>query len=210
MRRGADRDGALLRFLRDPRADHRARRDARESPIGPAQAARHAAGRRAASSHARLVPRKLASGSARASVLEQLRPAADARRSPCEREPLRGHGREPERRNPGRRAPRLRRLRPRSGSRAEPGRSLPRRGLPAAAVSARARLRPAPYAAPPPPAAPYASPFAPGTRVLVQWADGNRYPGTVHHVAPGAAHFLILFPDGQQRWVEPQYLTPAR
>jgi hypothetical protein len=43
--------------------------------------------------------------------------------------------------------------------------------------------------------------------VLVQWADGNRYPGFVQQVAPG--YCLIVFPDGQQRWVEPQYLTLA-
>jgi hypothetical protein len=40
------------------------------------------------------------------------------------------------------------------------------------------------------------------------WADGNRYPGVVQQVA--AAQCLIAFPDGQQRWVEPQYLTLAR
>jgi hypothetical protein len=63
------------------------------------------------------------------------------------------------------------------------------------------------YAPPPPP---YGSPFVPGARVLVQWADGNRYPGTVQHVAPGGAQCFIVFPDGQQRWVEIQYLALAR
>jgi hypothetical protein len=60
-----------------------------------------------------------------------------------------------------------------------------------------------PYAPPP-----YGPPFVAGGRVLVLWADGNRYPGIVHQVAPGQC--LIVFPDGQQRWVEFQYLTPAR
>jgi hypothetical protein len=62
-----------------------------------------------------------------------------------------------------------------------------------------------PYAPPP---AGYAAPFVAGGRVLVLWADGNRYPGVVQQVAPGQC--LIVFPDGQQRWVEFQYLTPAR
>jgi hypothetical protein len=47
-----------------------------------------------------------------------------------------------------------------------------------------------------------------GGRVLVLWADGNRYPGMVHQVAQGQC--LVVFPDGQQRWVEFQYLTPVR
>jgi hypothetical protein len=62
-----------------------------------------------------------------------------------------------------------------------------------------------PYAPPP---GGYAPPFAAGGRVLVLWADGNRYPGVVQQVAPGQC--LVVFPDGQQRWVEFQYLTPAR
>ncbi|MGO8997938.1 MAG: zinc-ribbon domain-containing protein [Polyangiaceae bacterium] len=64
----------------------------------------------------------------------------------------------------------------------------------------------APYA--PQAGAPYAPAFVAGARVLVQWADGNRYPGIVQQVAP--AQCLIVFPDGQQRWVEYQYLTLAR
>jgi hypothetical protein len=41
--------------------------------------------------------------------------------------------------------------------------------------------------------------------VLVQWADGNRYPGTV---AQAAGHqVLVVFPDGQQRWVDAQYVS---
>ena len=61
------------------------------------------------------------------------------------------------------------------------------------------------------PAAPnYGPAFVAGARVLVQWADGNRYPGIVHQIAPGGAHCLIVFPDGQQRWVELQYLALVR
>jgi hypothetical protein len=66
---------------------------------------------------------------------------------------------------------------------------------------------PNPYAQPgygapqaPPPAA-----FGPGARVYVQWADGNRYPATV--VQSAGAQCLVSFPDGQQRWVEAQYLS---
>jgi hypothetical protein len=39
----------------------------------------------------------------------------------------------------------------------------------------------------------------------VQWADGNRYPGTVQQAGNGQC--LVVFPDGQQRWVENQYLS---
>jgi hypothetical protein len=74
---------------------------------------------------------------------------------------------------------------------------------------------PAAYGAPPPPqpqpppASPYGPPgsFAIGARVLVLWADGNRYPGVVHQIAPGQS--LVVFPDGQQRWVANQYLSSA-
>jgi hypothetical protein len=63
--------------------------------------------------------------------------------------------------------------------------------------------------APPPAQAPWgqASPaaFGVGARVLVQWADGNRYPATVTQSAPGQC--LVTFPDGRQQWVETQYLS---
>jgi hypothetical protein len=67
------------------------------------------------------------------------------------------------------------------------------------------------YAGAPPPyqGSPYAPPgvFPIGARVLVQWADGNRYPGVVQQIAPGQS--LVGFHDGQQRWVENRYLTSA-
>jgi hypothetical protein len=49
--------------------------------------------------------------------------------------------------------------------------------------------------------------FGPGARVYVLWADGNRYPATVMHAA--GTQCLVAFPDGQQRWVDAQYLTPG-
>jgi hypothetical protein len=67
-----------------------------------------------------------------------------------------------------------------------------------------------PGAPPPPyPGSPYAPPgaFPVGARVLVQWADGNRYPGVVQQIAPGQS--LVGFHDGQQRWVENVYLSSA-
>lgn len=49
-------------------------------------------------------------------------------------------------------------------------------------------------------------PFSVGTRVLVMWADGNRYPGAVTQTS--GLYSLIVFQDGQTRWVEAQYLSP--
>ena len=78
--------------------------------------------------------------------------------------------------------------------------------------------QPPQYGAAPAPqygAAPGASPFAPqpqatpqfgpGARVLVQWADGNRYPAMVQQSA--GAQCLVVFPNGQQQWVDAQYLS---
>lgn len=75
---------------------------------------------------------------------------------------------------------------------------------------------PAPYAQPRTPSAPpgptqYAAPlpqathaFAPGTMVLVYWADGNRYPGTVLQVGPH--HVFVAFPNGVQQWIDARYV----
>ena len=46
-----------------------------------------------------------------------------------------------------------------------------------------------------------------GRKVLVQWSDGNRYPGTIMGVADGQSQ--IVFPDGRNMWVPNQYLTPT-
>lgn len=61
-----------------------------------------------------------------------------------------------------------------------------------------------------PGAQPYGAPpaaFGPGARVYVRWADGNRYPATVMQAA--GAQCLVAFQDGQQRWVDAQYLSPG-
>jgi hypothetical protein len=56
--------------------------------------------------------------------------------------------------------------------------------------------------APPPPAG-----FAPGTRVMVTWSNGQRYPATVWQVSQGRC--LVAFPDGQQHWVDVSFLAPG-
>ncbi len=45
----------------------------------------------------------------------------------------------------------------------------------------------------------------PGTVVLVHWADGKRYPGTVLQGAGNAV--LVAFPSGQQQWVDARYVS---
>jgi hypothetical protein len=47
--------------------------------------------------------------------------------------------------------------------------------------------------------------FGAGARVMVQWADGNRYPGVVQ--SQNGVHYLVAFPDGRTQWVEAQYLS---
>ena len=46
-----------------------------------------------------------------------------------------------------------------------------------------------------------------GRQVLVQWADGNRYPGTIMQL--GGHQAQVVMQDGRPIWVETQYLTPA-
>lgn len=67
----------------------------------------------------------------------------------------------------------------------------------------------APSYAYPPHGAGYAFGFtcAPGARVHVTWSNGQRYPGTIHQVV--GAQCLVVFPDGQQHWVDMQYVAPA-
>lgn len=48
-------------------------------------------------------------------------------------------------------------------------------------------------------------PFAPGALVLVYWADGNRYPGTILQVSQH--HVFVVFPNGTQQWVDARYVT---
>ena len=49
-----------------------------------------------------------------------------------------------------------------------------------------------------------ASARRPGTPVLVQWADGNRYPATIRQ--PGPLQSLVVLSDGREIWVEHRYL----
>ncbi len=49
--------------------------------------------------------------------------------------------------------------------------------------------------------------YAPGARVQVTWANGQRYPGTIHQLAGHQA--LVVFPDGQQHWVDLGYVSPG-
>lgn len=44
-----------------------------------------------------------------------------------------------------------------------------------------------------------------GSRVLVQWSDGQRYPGTVTMIANGQVQ--VAFPNGQQVWVAQHFVT---
>lgn len=62
----------------------------------------------------------------------------------------------------------------------------------------------------PPPQQPYpnyAFGYAPGARVHVTWSNGQRYPATVTQVT--GSQCLVVFPDGQQHWVDMQYLSPG-
>ena len=49
------------------------------------------------------------------------------------------------------------------------------------------------------------APPAVGSQVLVQWSDGNRYPGTVAQVAQG--QYLVTMANGQQHWVPASLVT---
>jgi hypothetical protein len=46
-----------------------------------------------------------------------------------------------------------------------------------------------------------------GSRVLVAWSDGNRYPGTVAQVGQG--QYLVTMGNGQQHWIPEAYVMPA-
>jgi hypothetical protein len=80
-----------------------------------------------------------------------------------------------------------------------------------AAAFARSKPIPTPSAQPVPPSVQWAPPqrfgYAPGARVNVTWSNGQRYPATVSQVS--GTQCLVVFPDGQQHWVEMQYLSPG-
>jgi hypothetical protein len=44
-----------------------------------------------------------------------------------------------------------------------------------------------------------------GARVMVQWSDGHRYPGTVTNVHGGQLE--VAFPDGRRVWVAQGYVS---
>lgn len=47
--------------------------------------------------------------------------------------------------------------------------------------------------------------FSTGSRVMVQWSDGNRYPGTVTNAQ--GAQVEVMFPDGRRVWVHRGYVS---
>jgi hypothetical protein len=47
--------------------------------------------------------------------------------------------------------------------------------------------------------------FPPGSRVMVQWSDGNRYPATVANAQGGQVE--VAFPDGRRLWVAQGYVS---
>ncbi|WP_394833547.1 hypothetical protein LVJ94_44275 [Pendulispora rubella] len=49
--------------------------------------------------------------------------------------------------------------------------------------------------------------FEVGSHVLVQWSDGNRYPGSIVQVASGQC--LVLFSNGQHYWIDVRFVSPA-
>lgn len=51
------------------------------------------------------------------------------------------------------------------------------------------------------------SPLIVGRQVLVQWADGNRYPGAI--IQTNGEHAQVAMHGGQPVWVETKFLTPA-
>ncbi len=51
------------------------------------------------------------------------------------------------------------------------------------------------------------APINVGSRVMVQWSDGNRYPGTVSGMQNGQVQ--VGFPDGRQMWVPQQYVSAS-
>jgi hypothetical protein len=49
--------------------------------------------------------------------------------------------------------------------------------------------------------------YAPGMRVHVTWSNGQRYPATISQTT--GTQCLVVFPDGQQHWVDAQYVSPG-
>jgi hypothetical protein len=51
------------------------------------------------------------------------------------------------------------------------------------------------------------SALMPGRAVMVQWSDGNQYPATL--MQNNGAQCQVVFPNGENMWVETRFLTPA-
>ena len=51
------------------------------------------------------------------------------------------------------------------------------------------------------------SALAPGTHVLVQWSDGNRYPAVLQQTVRGQS--LVSFPNGTHHWVPAHAVSNA-
>ena len=49
---------------------------------------------------------------------------------------------------------------------------------------------------------------SPGQRVLVDWSNGQKYPGTVQQSSPGKC--LVLFGDGQAHWIDVRHVSVAQ
>jgi hypothetical protein len=62
-------------------------------------------------------------------------------------------------------------------------------------------------AAPAPPAPPAPAPLPVGAQVLVQWSDGQRYPGVVRESREGQV--LIVFPNGGLQWIPTPFVSRA-
>jgi hypothetical protein len=57
------------------------------------------------------------------------------------------------------------------------------------------------------PAPGMAAAMAAGTPVLVQWSDGQRYPGVVRESRPDQV--LVVFPNGGQQWIPIMHVSRA-
>jgi len=53
----------------------------------------------------------------------------------------------------------------------------------------------------------HVSAMAPGQGCLVQWNDGNRYPGHVREAKEGK--LLVAFPNGREEWIPAEHVSPA-
>lgn len=95
---------------------------------------------------------------------------------------------------------------------AETGFQIPKREIPAAPKAGAGRGQTAPLsslgaAAQRPIGSPRAGAPIVGARVLVQWANGQKYPGVLEQLV--GLQCLVRFETGERRWVESRYVLPA-